>query len=40
MGATRVAARDPRYFGAVRLQKVLGRALFRYWPLTRFGGVH
>ena len=40
MGDNRDDSRDARYFGAVRLQKVLGRALFRYWPLTRFGGVH
>ncbi len=40
MGDNRDDSRDARYFGAVRLDKVLGRALFRYWPLTRFGGVH
>jgi signal peptidase I len=40
MGDNRDDSRDARYFGAVRTEKVLGRALFRYWPLTRFGGVH
>ena len=40
MGDNRDDSRDARYFGAVRMQKVLGRALFRYWPLTRLGGVH
>jgi signal peptidase I len=39
MGDNRDDSRDARYFGAVRMEKVLGRALFRYWPLTRFGGV-
>jgi signal peptidase I len=40
MGDNRDDSRDARYFGAVRMQKVLGKALFRYWPLTRIGGVH
>jgi signal peptidase I len=40
MGDNRDNSRDARYFGAVRMEKVLGRALFRYWPLTRLGGVH
>ena len=40
MGDNRDDSRDARFFGAVRLEKVLGRALFRYWPLTRFGGIH
>jgi len=39
MGDNRDDSRDARYFGAVRMEKVLGKALFRYWPLTRFGGV-
>lgn len=40
MGDNRDDSRDARYFGPVRRQKVLGRALFRYWPLVRLGGVH
>lgn len=39
MGDNRDDSRDARYFGSVRMSKVLGKALFRYWPLTRFGGV-
>ena len=39
MGDNRDDSRDARYFGAVRLEKVLGRALVRYWPLTRLGLV-
>ena len=39
MGDNRDDSRDARYFGAVRMEKVLGRALFRYWPLTRLGGI-
>jgi len=38
MGDNRDDSRDARYFGPVRMEKVLGRALFRYWPLTRLGG--
>jgi signal peptidase I len=40
MGDNRDDSRDARYFGSVRMEKVLGRALFRYWPLTRLGGIH
>jgi signal peptidase I len=38
MGDNRDDSRDARYFGPVRMEKVLGRALFRYWPITRLGG--
>jgi signal peptidase I len=37
MGDNRDDSRDARYFGPVRIDKVLGRAMFRYWPLSRFG---
>jgi signal peptidase I len=39
MGDNRDNSHDARYFGPVKLEKVLGRGLFRYWPLGRFGGV-
>jgi signal peptidase I len=39
MGDNRDDSRDARYFGQVRLAKVLGKALFRYWPLNRIGLV-
>ena len=39
MGDNRDDSRDARYFGPVPMNKVLGRALFRYWPLSRFGLV-
>jgi len=39
MGDNRDNSRDARYFGPVRLEKVLGRALFKYWPLGRLGGI-
>lgn len=37
MGDNRDDSRDARFFGPVRLEKVLGRALFKYWPLSRLG---
>jgi signal peptidase I len=37
MGDNRDDSHDARYFGQVRLAKVLGKGLFRYWPLNRFG---
>jgi signal peptidase I len=39
MGDNRDNSHDARYFGPVRLEKVLGKGLFRYWPIDRFGGV-
>ncbi len=39
MGDNRDNSRDARYFGTVRLEKVLGKGLFRYWPLARIGAV-
>jgi signal peptidase I len=39
MGDNRDDSRDARYFGPVRMEKVLGRALFRYWPIGRLGGI-
>lgn len=39
MGDNRDNSRDARYFGTVSLDKVLGKGLFRYWPLGRFGVI-
>lgn len=39
MGDNRDDSRDARYFGAVKTDKVLGRALVLYWPLARIGGI-
>jgi signal peptidase I len=39
MGDNRDDSRDARYFGSVRLEKVLGRALFKYWPISRLGSI-
>ena len=39
MGDNRDNSRDARYFHPVRLNKVLGRAAFRFWPLHRIGSV-
>jgi signal peptidase I len=39
MGDNRDDSRDARYFGPVRLEKVLGKGLFRYWPIARIGAV-
>lgn len=40
MGDNRDNSRDARYFGPVSEGRVLGRALFIYWPLGRAGGIH
>jgi signal peptidase I len=39
MGDNRDNSHDARYFGQVRLAKVLGQGLFRYWPISRLGGI-
>jgi signal peptidase I len=39
MGDNRDDSRDARYFGPVRLEKVLGKGSFKYWPPYRWGGV-
>ncbi len=40
MGDNRTASRDSRVFGTVPLEQILGRAVFRYWPLSDIGAVH
>jgi signal peptidase I len=39
MGDNRQASRDSRSFGSVPRDQIVGRALFRYWPLDHFGIV-
>jgi signal peptidase I len=39
MGDNRDNSRDARYFGPVSATRVLGRALFIYWPLGRAGSI-
>jgi signal peptidase I len=39
MGDNRGASRDSRVFGTVSLDQIIGRAVFRYWPLAGVGGV-
>lgn len=37
LGDNRDNSRDGRFFGPVKIEDVLGRAMFKYWPLNRFG---
>lgn len=39
MGDNRDNSRDARYFGAVSFDKVLGKAMFKYWPPSRIGPI-
>ena len=39
LGDNRDNSKDARWFGAVSLKRVLGHALFIYWPLNRVGRI-
>ena len=39
LGDNRDNSRDGRYFGPVSLEDVLGRAMFKYWPIGRVGAI-
>jgi signal peptidase I len=39
MGDNRDDSHDARYFHPARLDKVLGKAAFRFWPINRIGSV-
>jgi signal peptidase I len=39
LGDNRDNSRDGRYFGPVRLSKILGKGSLIYWPLTRIGVI-
>lgn len=39
LGDNRDDSRDGRFFGPVALNRVLGRAMVRYWPLQRMGQI-
>lgn len=37
MGDNRTNSQDSRYFGAIKVSTVTGRAVFTYWPISSFG---
>jgi signal peptidase I len=39
LGDNRDNSRDGRYFGPVRLSRVLGKGMIIYWPYWRIGGI-
>ena len=39
LGDNRDNSHDGRAFGTVRVSKILGRGAFKYWPLSRLGGI-
>lgn len=39
MGDNRTNSQDSRYFGAVPLSGVRGKAIWRFWPIDRIGGM-
>ncbi|MCL1929040.1 MAG: signal peptidase I [Treponema sp.] len=40
LGDNRDFSHDGRFFGTVKASKILGRGAFKYWPLSRLGGIH
>jgi signal peptidase I len=40
MGDNRAASRDSRIFGPIKLDEIVGRALFRYWPLDEVSPIN
>lgn len=40
LGDNRDHSLDGRYFGPVKLDKILGQAAIRFWPTGRIGGIH
>lgn len=39
LGDNRSDSLDGRYFGPVPSEEILGKALFKYWPMGRIGGI-
>ena len=39
MGDNRTDSQDSRYFGAVPVSEVRGKAFFRFWPIDRVGAL-
>lgn len=39
IGDNRQISRDSRTFGVIPHANILGKAIFRYWPLSRFGTI-
>ena len=39
LGDNRDNSKDGRYFGPVPLKTVLGKAMFKYWPVNRIGSI-
>jgi len=39
MGDHRNVSKDSRSFGPISEEKIVGEAVFRFWPLSRFGFV-
>ena len=39
LGDNRAESTDSRRFGCVPVEKIESKAVFRFWPLNKFGGI-
>lgn len=39
LGDNRLISKDSRYFGPIKEKEIIGKAIFRLWPITKFGTI-
>lgn len=39
LGDNRLISKDSRYFGPVKEEEIIGKVIFRLWPINKFGTI-